>query len=138
MRKNLTAGIAGTRNFHFDLSIARGNPGRGSRFVPSTAGLQWMKRLSSKRVRRQLNGEMVASAAMDVEESPKRMAPAPHRTGDTGILVVTKRGGRTEHCVIAREERAFTSPSDNSLRLMGFNSLQECIESKAARRFEAC
>lgn len=126
MRKNLTAGVPGAQAFHGSLAMSRSMPGRKARWTASTRHIQWMKALSSKRVRRAFDLEMVAEAGyIEKQVVPNLIAAA-------GIPVVVKGRGRRE---VARQERAFTSPSVGSLvrfeRRMAFD---EFIEAKALAR----
>lgn len=126
MRKNLTASISGAQALHGRLAMSRSVPGRKARWTFSTRRIQWMKALSSKRVRRTLDLEMAAEAGyIEKQVVPKPLAAA-------GIPVVVKGKGRRE---VARQERAFTSPSIGSLvRFEKRMAFDEFIEAKALAR----
>lgn len=130
MRKNFSAGIPGNLMLHSCLEIARSVPGRKARWTISTRGLQWMKRLSSKRVRRACEEE-ITEVLQDVPVVVAKAAPAAVQPG---IPVIVKGKGRRE---IAREERAFTSPSIRSLfRFEDAIDLNRFLEQKALARMQ--
>jgi hypothetical protein len=108
MRKNITRGISGTQAIHDTLATSRGNIGRKAGWSASTRRIQWMKRLSGKRVRAAIAAEMAEMLAETAAPTPQRSARPPV----PGVTVVTRGKGMR---VLAREERAFTSPSLSSL-----------------------
>lgn len=125
MRKNIAAGVAGTRMIHDHLGMSRSMPGRKARWTVSTRHIQWMKRLSAKRVRRTLDAQIAET--IDCGKPAVPQAISTH-----GIPVVVKGKGQR---MVERKERAFTSPSAWSLfRYEKTVRMEDFLEEKAFRR----